>query len=230
MPIQDMEGMEHKPIPVIFLIDVSSSMSGLGIQQVNINLAEYIEALKIDPETKDAVQLSIITFSDSADTVMKFEPIAGVVSPTLTSQRSTNLASGIAEVMRVVQEKADFIKAKCKRPLFIFMSDGNATCPERQRGNEPGWRDEAERMNADFIMKRAVRVALGAGNEINDKTLEAFKLNPETDVAIRIGSMKDLSEFFKYIRTITKELSAGKQPSKPIGADTSETVVIIGPT
>ncbi|HLG13304.1 MAG TPA: VWA domain-containing protein [Blastocatellia bacterium] len=226
MPIQDMEGLEHKPIPVIFLIDVSSSMAGLGIQQVNINLKEYVDALKIDPETKDAVQLSIVTFSDSADTVMKFEPVTKAVAPNLTTQSSTNLASGLAEVMRVVQEKADFIKAKCKRPLLVFMSDGNATCPERMRGNEAGWRDEIDRMNSDFIMKRAVRVALGAGNGIKDSTLEAFKLN-ETDAAVRIASMKDLSEFFKYIHTITKELSAGKQPSKPIGTATAGSVVLI---
>src|SRR2546421_9746292 len=126
MPIEEMEGLEHKPIPVIFLIDTSSSMSGLGIQQVNINMKEYIDALKSDPETKDAVQLTIVTFSDAADTVMKFEPITNVVAPTLTTQRSTNLASGLAEVMKLVQEKADFIKSKCKRPLLVFMSDGNA--------------------------------------------------------------------------------------------------------
>lgn len=131
MPIQDMEGLEHKPIPVVFLIDVSGSMSGLGIQQVNINLKEYVDALKIDPETKDAVQLSIVTFSDSGDTVMNFQPIANVVAPNLTTKTSTNLASGLAEVMKVIQAKADFIKAKCKRPLLVFMSDGNATCPEK---------------------------------------------------------------------------------------------------
>src|SRR5687768_968372 len=221
MPIQDMEGLEHKPIPVIFLIDVSSSMSGLGIQQVNINLKEYIDALKIDPETKDAVEITIITFSDSASTEVKFEPVANVMAPTLSTRTSTNLAHGLAEVMKVVQEKSDYIKTKCKRPLLIFMSDGNATCPEKD------WRAEMHRMNNDYVMKRAIRVALGAGDQINDSILESFKLNSETDTAIRIGSMKDLSEFFKYLRTITKEMSVGKQPSKPIGAGNSDTVVVI---
>lgn len=224
MPITQMPGLEHKPIPVIFLIDTSSSMSGLGIQQVNINMKEYVDALKVDPDTKDAVQLTLITFSDSADTIMKFEPIASVSAPTLTTQRSTNLASGLAEVIKVVQSNADFITKKCKRPLLVFMSDGNATCTESE------WRAEMDRMNNDYIMKRAIRVALGAGDGIKDSTLEAFKLNNEFDVAVRIGNIRDLSEFFKYLRTITKELSAGKAPSKPISVGAAAgSVVLISP-
>lgn len=223
MPIQDMVGLKHKPIPVIFLIDTSYSMEGLGIQQVNNNMKEYIDALKDDSDTKDSVQLTIITFSDSAETVIKFKPISDVDAPILKEQDSTDLAKGIAEVIRVVQEEADFIKSECKRPLLVFMSDGNATCSESE------WRSEINRLNNDFILSRAIRVALGAGNEIKDSTLEAFILNKETDRAARIADMHNLSEFFKYLRTITKEIAAGKQPSKLPDTDDDDagTVVLI---
>jgi len=218
-----MVGLKHKPIPVIFLIDTSYSMEGLGIQQVNNNMKEYIDSLKDDPETKDSVQLTIITFSDSAETVMNFKPIGDVIAPILKEQNSTNLASGIAEVMNVIRQQADFIKSECKRPLLIFMSDGNATCSESE------WRREINQMNNDHIMSRAIRVALGAGGEIKDSTLEAFILNKETDRAARVTDMHNLSEFFKFLRTITKEIAAGKQPSRlaETEKDDAETVVLI---
>jgi uncharacterized protein YegL len=221
MPIQDLEGVKHKPMPVIFLIDVSYSMEGLGIQQVNINMKEYIDALKVDTETKDSVQLTIITFSDEAELLMKFKPISDVDAPVLKEQGSTDLAIGIAEVMSVIRDEADFIKSECKRPLLVFISDGNATC------SEESWRDEVREMNNDFIMKRAVRVALGAGSEIKDSTLEAFILNKETDKAARIADMNNLSEFFKYLRTITKEIVAGKQPSKLTETDDGAGTVVL---
>lgn len=221
MAIENLPGLKRKSIPVIFLIDNSASMQGPGIQQVNINLKEYVDAMKIDPETKDAVELTIITFSNTAKTIMMFEPIKTATIPSLNVESNTNLAAGISELMRVIYQKTDYIKAECKRPLLVFMSDGNATCKEED------WRAEIERMNQDFIMKRSVRVALGAGTEIKDSTLEAFKLNIETDVAVRISSIQDLKDFFNYIRTITKEISTGRQPSKPIGGTGNSGVIIV---
>lgn len=219
MPIQNMEGLKHKTIPVIFLIDTSGSMDGLGITQVNINLKEYIEDLKTDPQTKEAVQVTIVTFNSSASIIKNFEPIAMLVPPVLTADATTDLALGLCKLMEVIQEKSDYIRANCKRPLLIFMSDGNP---------DPGckWKPELDNMNADYIMKRAVRVALGAGNNINDSTLEAFILNKETDRAVKVADVQDLREFFKYLQTITREMISNKPLSTPLqaGVDSVELV------
>lgn len=221
MPIQEMQGAGPKPIPVIFLIDTSGSMQGLGIQQVNVNLKEYIDEMKNDPETKESVQITIVTFDSSARVIIDFEPVTTVVTPTLVTGGSTDLARGIRKVMEVVQAKADFIKQKCRKPLLVFMSDGNpdSSC---------NWSAELDQMNADYIMKRAIRVALGAGSDINDDTLSKFILNKELDRSVKIASVEKLSEFFKYLRTITKEMSVGKPLSTPLQAGASD-VNLVGP-
>jgi uncharacterized protein YegL len=56
-------------LPIYFLIDISESMVGEPIQQVEEGLATIIQALKTDPNAIETVWVSIIVFAGQAKNI-----------------------------------------------------------------------------------------------------------------------------------------------------------------
>ncbi len=215
-------GLGKRKLPIIMLIDTSSSMSGLGIQQVNINLKEYIENLKNMPDLHGDIDLSIVTFNSSVDVLAEFVPLDTFTPPTLHTAGSTDLASGIEAVIRLIDQKRAVYYDQYKRTLFVLISDGNP-----DPGNQ--WKQAISKMNADHYLEKAIRIALGAGtdNAIDDTTLQAFIKNPETDRAVRITDMRDFRDFMKYLTTVSREASKGKAISTPRQAGVQDSVQVV---
>lgn len=216
-------GLIQRKLPIIMLIDTSSSMSGLGIQQVNVNLKEYINDLKASDEFRNSIVLSIVTFNSTPDILADFVPLESFTPANLHTSGSTDLASGIDTVMSLIDHQRSVYLDKYKRALFVVISDGNP-----DPGNK--WKEAIKKINADHIMSRAVRIALGAGSDddINDTTLEAFILNREIDRAVRIGTLQNFREFFKYLRTVTIEMKNSKPISTPVQAGCDSVALVSG--
>lgn len=118
------EATSRKPIPVIMLVDVSSSMDPVGIAQANQGIQNYVEEMQRNEETRDSVFLSVVTFSDQGNVVIEHQPIQSVQSPTLSAESFTRLSVGLTEVLALVsRHEADFKGGK--EPLFFLITDGN---------------------------------------------------------------------------------------------------------
>jgi uncharacterized protein YegL len=217
MEIQIPEGvLIHKPIPVIILVDVSGSMAGPGIQAANEGLRRFVDELKQDEALRDSALLSLVTFSDNAKTLVEFESASSVVAPTLNVESSTMLDQGLEEIMALVKRNKDKMKG-AKEPLFCLITDGN---PSTDR-----WKDKLNELNeADFIgkspasnRKTGFRLICGAGTEIDDAVLEAFRHDKEKSKLVRIDTVNSLNEFFAYLRTVTVQVSQGRNIPAPTG-------------
>jgi uncharacterized protein YegL len=219
MEIQIPEGvLTHKPIPVIILVDVSGSMAGPGIQAANEGLRRFVDELKQDEALRDSALLSLVTFSDDAKTLVEFVPASSVVAPTLNVECSTMLDKGIEEVMALVRRNRDKMKG-AKEPLFCLITDGN---PSTDR-----WRDKLNELNdTDFIgksptsgRKTGFRLICGAGTEIDESVLDAFRHDKEKSKSVRIDTVNSLNEFFEYLRTVTVQVSQGRNIPPPTGGN-----------
>jgi uncharacterized protein YegL len=219
MDIQIPEGvLTHKPIPVIILVDVSGSMAGPGIQAANEGLCRFVNALKQDEALRDSALLSLITFSDSAKTLVEFEPASAVTAPTLQVECSTMLDQGLDEVIALVGRHKGEMKG-AKEPLFCLITDGN---PSTDR-----WKDKLDALNnTDFIgkspasgRKTGFRLICGAGAEVDKSVLKAFCHDKEKSKLVTIDTVNSLNEFFEYLRTVTVQVSQGRSIPPPDGGN-----------
>lgn len=217
MEIQLPEGaIKRKPIPVIILVDVSGSMAGPGIASANEGLRRFVDDLEKDEALRDSVLLSLVTFSDQAKILIEFEPVSRVTPPTLEIEGSTMLDEGLGKVIDLVVRNSHHFKAS-KEPLFCLISDGN---PSTAR-----WQDKLEELNnTNFIgkspasgRKTGFRLICGAGTEIDDSVLEAFRHDIEKSRVVRIDTVDNLNEFFEYLRTVTVQVSQGGSIPSPDG-------------
>ncbi|RYD82607.1 MAG: VWA domain-containing protein [Verrucomicrobiaceae bacterium] len=208
----------RKSMPVVLLVDVSTSMDPVGITQANQGIRDYIDELQRSEETRDSVFLSVITFSDVARTLIEHQVIAAVSAPHITAGAGmTNLDKGLAEVLALVKRKDLQFKGG-KEPLFVLITDGNPNCPEKD------WKAQLEIMNKHpLIGKRpsgraaGYRVIAGAGEAINDAILTEFRHDPEKSQIVRIKDQTTISSFLKHLKTLTIEISEARPMTRIIG-------------
>ena len=70
-------------LPVYFLIDVSESMVGEPIQQVEAGLGTIIQELKRDPYALETVFISVVAFAGKARTITPLTDVITFYPPRL---------------------------------------------------------------------------------------------------------------------------------------------------
>ena len=68
-------------LPVYFLIDVSESMVGDPISQVESGMAQLIQELKKDPNALETVHISVLVFAGDAQTLVPLNDIISFYPP-----------------------------------------------------------------------------------------------------------------------------------------------------
>ncbi len=210
----------RKPMPVVLLVDVSTSMEPVGIAQANQGIRDYIEELQRSDDTRDSVFLSVITFSDTAQTIIEHQAVETVIPPSIKAGAPrTNLDKGLAEVLALVKRK-DLQFRGGKEPLFVLITDGNPNC------DESAWKAQLELINQHpLIGKRpsgraaGYRVIAGAGDDdsIDDSVLTEFRHDSEKSQIVRLKDQSTISSFLKNLKTLTIEISEARPMSHVIG-------------
>ena len=212
------ESVQKKQTPVILLVDVSVSMQGQGIMQANEGLRNFIDDLQRDESLKDSVSLSLVTFSSEAKRLIDFEPIANVSAPILVPEGGTLPETGLLEVMALVDDHADKMKG-AKEPLFCLISDGNPNNNEWERVLEQFNTHPFVGVSPNSKRRCGFRLICGAGNDIDDTVLQKFAHDPEKTQVVRIADVQNLDQFFIFLKTITYEVSEGRELSTPASDD-----------
>ena len=116
----------HPVFPVFLLIDISYSMAGPTMNAVNQALPEMKMAIADDPSVGEIARLGIMTFSDTARSVLPLCDLLYADIPKLTEEGGTNFA----EAFRVAKSQIESgVRGLGKgtrfhRPVVFFLSDG----------------------------------------------------------------------------------------------------------
>jgi uncharacterized protein YegL len=117
-------------LPIYFLIDISESMVGEPIQQVEEGLSTIIRALKTDPNAIETVWISIIVFAGQPKTIVPLQEIVSFYPPKFPIGGGTSLSKGLGHLMSelkrntiktTVDQKGDW------KPIVFLFTDGVPT-------------------------------------------------------------------------------------------------------
>lgn len=117
-------------LPVYFLIDVSESMVGEPIDQVQEGLANIIKELRTDPYALETVFVSIIVFAGKTEKISNFVELYNYYPPKLPIGGGTGLGNAIDFLMKdmeislqktTLEEKGDW------KPIVFLFTDGKPT-------------------------------------------------------------------------------------------------------
>jgi hypothetical protein len=122
--------------PFYLCLDVSQSMSGEPIAQVNAELPQIRSSVGQDPAVAEVIRFGVVTFSDGARTVLPLVDLALVESmPTVEVEGKTSYSAAFDHLRRVIE--ADYHAGRLAgerwyRPAVLFVSDGRPTDPEER--------------------------------------------------------------------------------------------------
>ena len=122
-------------MPFYFLCDVSGSM-WVDIPALNAGIAQLRSEIMRDPVVDDLTMLSVITFADTAKTVVPLSFPTEMTPPQLTSGGLTNYGPAFTEFHRAFEADRVRLKGEGKRifrPCVFFLTDGEPTDGDYQQ-------------------------------------------------------------------------------------------------
>ncbi len=117
-------------LPIYFLIDVSESMVGEPIAQVQEGIATIVKELRTDPYALETVYISIVVFAGKAQKLLPHVELFNFYPPKLPIGGGTSLGNALFFLMNdmetSLQKTTPEIKGDWKPIIFLF-TDGNPT-------------------------------------------------------------------------------------------------------
>jgi uncharacterized protein YegL len=150
--------------PFYFCLDVSQSMAGEPIAQVNAELPGIRAAVGQDPAVAEVVRFGIVTFSDVARTVLPLSDLALVEAmPTVEVEGRTSYAAAFDHLRRLIEVDYQAGRSggeRWYRPAVLFVSDGRPTDPEER------WRASHRRLVDSSWRRHPNILAFGFGDAV----------------------------------------------------------------
>lgn len=176
-------------LPVFFLIDVSESMVGEPVKNVDEGIKMIISNLKSNPQALETVYISIIVFAGKAKTVVPLTDILQFCPPDLPIGGGTSLGKAMNflmdEINRQVQKTTRESKGDWK-PIIFLLTDGSPT--DQCSSAITRWRTE--------FKDKATLVAIAMDDQIDTTVLREL-----TDKVLIFKSTdpKVYKEFFQWV-------------------------------
>ncbi|MDM8549758.1 VWA domain-containing protein [Desulfobacterales bacterium HSG2] len=141
--------------PCILLLDVSSSMSGAPINELNEGLAIFQQALQQDDLASVRVEVAIISFGSSVSVEQDFITANQFQAPMLSSSGMTPMGQAIHSSLDMIHERKDVYKQNgvpYYRPWVFLITDGAPT---------DEWQSAAQRVRQAEAGKSVAFFAVG---------------------------------------------------------------------
>ena len=128
-------------VPCVLLLDISGSMGGDPIRELNEGLAVYKDELAADALASKRVEVAIITFGGVVKTACDFTTSESFIPPRLEATGGTPMGAAISQAIDMVNGRKQVYKTNgiaYYRPWIFMITDGAPT---------DEWQNSAERIS-----------------------------------------------------------------------------------
>ncbi|EKF0448337.1 VWA domain-containing protein [Escherichia coli] len=149
--------------PCILLLDVSGSMNGRPINELNAGLVTFRDELLADPLALKRVELGIVTFGP-VHVEQPFTSAANFFPPILFAQGDTPMGAAITKALDMVEERKREYRANgisYYRPWIFLITDGAPTDEWQAAANTDEWQAAANKVFRGEEDKRFAFFSIG---------------------------------------------------------------------
>ncbi|MDR2918642.1 MAG: VWA domain-containing protein [Tannerella sp.] len=187
-------------LPIYFLIDVSESMVGEPIEQVQDGMATIIKELRTDPYALETVWVSVIAFAGEAKVLSPLQEIISFYPPKFPIGSGTSLSVGLGKLMYELRQNIVPTTSEQKgdwKPIVFFFTDGVPTDKPRDiQGVIAEWKKKWQ----GSVNLVAVSFGKHTDNKILGELTENVLYFDNTDVSV-------YKQFFKWVTNSIKTSS-----------------------
>jgi uncharacterized protein YegL len=197
----------------VLVLDVSGSMNGTPIVELNKGLQDFYNDIEGDESTSQKLEISLITFSHIVTTVQEPALVENFKMPTLKANGSTAMVNAVNEAIRKVQARKEWYKSTGQnyhRPWIILMTDGEPDDDQDVTGL-------SARIKADTAAKKYAFLPIG---------VEGANMTILSQIAGDIPAMPlkgtKFQQFFKWLSTSMGTVGEGTEGEKVTLPDPSD--------
>lgn len=184
-------------VPICLVLDVSGSMSGAPIDELNKGVKLFFDAIKADEVAQYAAEICVVTFGSSVEKVLDFMSVERQFVPTLDTSGSTPMGAGVTMGLDLLEaRKEDYKRAGVDyyQPWMVVMTDGEPT---------DDITGAAVRISSLVAAKKLTVFPIAIGDSANLTTLG--KLSP-TRPPLRLHGL-NFKEFFTWLSRSVSRVS-----------------------
>lgn len=197
-------------VPICLVLDVSGSMSGISINELNAGVRLFFDAIKADEVAQYAAEICIVTFGNTVDKMLDFMSVERQTVPTLFASGSTPMGEGVAMGLDLLDaRKEDYKRAGVDyyQPWMVVMTDGEPT---------DDISSAVKRISALVASKKLTVFPIAIGDSANLATLA--KLSP-TRPPLTLQGL-NFKEFFTWLSRSVSRVSQS-MPGESVELDTA---------
>lgn len=207
------ENYEQKCLCVLVL-DVSGSMGGSPIQELNNGLQDFYNEISNDPTTSQRLEVALVTFCHVVSTIQSPALVENFTMPKLIASGSTATVTAVRDAIDLVAARKAWYKTTNQtyyRPWIILMTDGEPDSDQDVDGL-------AQQIKQDTANKSYMFLPIGVGEGANMSILSKMQ---ENIPPMKLKGTK-FSSFFKWLSASMGTVvngSEGQQVNLSAGAD-----------
>ena len=184
----------ERHILAVLLVDISGSMNGKPIEELNKGLREFGIALQEDSLAEGRAEVCVISFNSSVQTEMGFRPAADYEAPVLS-------AGGLTSFNEAIQVGLDAIEARKQeyrnegiqyyRPWLFVLTDGLPTDDNLESATK-------DRIQNAIRNKKLTYMPMGIGAADTKKLQEYYPDEAKVKPVLKADS-KNFKEAFVWL-------------------------------
>lgn len=189
-----------KKLPVILLLDVSSSMMGEKIEKLHAAVVEMIKTFADQARKETLIEVAIITFGASVELHTPYTPAADLKKAGVgkfIANGMTPLGTALTMAKDMIDDPETTPKGNY-RPVAVLVSDG-----------EPNdeWKTPLERFIRDGRSQKCQRFAVAIGDRADRDMLRQFTCSPDSVLIAETAG--DIAGSFKLVTMTTLAAANG---------------------
>lgn len=195
-----------KPLPVVLLLDTSSSMNAGGeqskIAELDSAVREMIKDFAHEEQLETEIQVSVITFGyEGVKLALPYTNESKVEMKKLEAQGNTPMGTALRMAKDMIEDK-ETTPSRAYRPLVILCSDG-----------EPNddWQEPMDKFIKDGRSSKCDRMAMAIGSDANEAVLKRFIEGTENPLFYA----KDASSMHKFFKFVTMSVATRSHSQNP---------------
>lgn len=187
-------------IPVALCLDVSGSMFGKPMEELNTGVTRYLEEVRKDELALSSVETALVTFGDTAQRIADFDTADRLRPPVLEADGITDMGAGLALALDLLEQRKKAYQSAgvdYYQPILVVMSDG------APNGDPRVLKAAVARIQEQLDRRKLTVVAVGLGPDADLEMLSRLSRRQ----AVRLSGTR-FREFFLWLSRSVASVSA----------------------
>jgi uncharacterized protein YegL len=192
--------------PCVLLLDVSGSMSGQPIAELNAGLVTFKDELAADALAMKRVEVAIVTFGPTK-VELPFTSATNFYPPNLSSQGDTPMGSAIVQALELVRDRKNEYRQNgisYYRPWVFLITDGGPT---------DAWKAAADAVREGEASKQFAFFAIGVKGANMDVLQQISVREPLSLDALKFRQL--FSWLSSSLRSVSRSTPGTEVPLEP---------------